>query len=102
MVLDIFALIVMGILVAVAIWLVVLLGPLPGKIAAERGHPQADAVRVLGWVGLITMGAAWPVALVWAYYKPKATGGAGDPDLERRVAELEHKLAQTNQGGQES
>jgi len=102
MVLDIFALIVMGILVAVVIWLVVLLGPLPGKIAAERGHPQADAVRVLGWVGLITMGGAWLVALVWAYYKPKPASGSTDPDLERRVAELENKLAQANHGGQES
>ena len=101
MVLDIFALIVMGVLVAVVIWLVVLLGPLPGKIAAERGHPQADAIRVLGWVGLITMGGGWLVALVWAYYKPRPSIG-GDGDLERRVAELEDKLAQTTQGGQES
>ena len=88
----------MGVLVGVVIWFVVLLGPLPGKIAAERGHPQADAIRVLGWVGLITMGGAWLVALVWAYYKPKPTGG-GDPDLERRVAELENKLAQMAPGG---
>ncbi len=102
MFLDIFALVVMGVLLAVVIWLVVLLGPLPGKIAAGRGHPQADAIRVLGWVGLITMGGAWLVALVWAHYKPKPTGGVADPDLERRVAELENKLAQTTQGGQES
>ena len=101
MFLDIFALIVMGVLLAVVIWLVVLLGPLPGKIAAERGHPQADAIRVLGWVGLVTMGGAWLVALVWAYFKPKPAGD-GDPDLERRVAELERKLAQSTQGGQES
>ncbi|MFW2405059.1 MAG: DUF3302 domain-containing protein [Gammaproteobacteria bacterium] len=102
MFLDIFALIVMGVLIAVVIWLVVLLGPLPGKIAAERGHPQADAVRVLGWVGLVTMGGAWLAALVWAYYKPKPASGATDPDLERRVAELEQKLEQSTQGGQES
>ena len=102
MVLDIFALVVMGVLLAVVIWLVVLLGPMPGKIAAERGHPQADAVRVLGWVGLVTMGGAWLVALVWAYYKPKPASGPTDPDLERRVADLEDKLAQMTQGEQES
>ena len=66
MVLDIFALIVMAVLIVVVIWLVVLLGPLPGKIARERGHPQADAIFVLGWIGLITLGVAWLVALVWA------------------------------------
>lgn len=101
MVLDIFALIVMGVLVAVIIWLVVLLGPLPGKIAADRRHPQADAIRVLGWVGLITMGGAWLVALVWAYYNPRPAQGA-DPELEERIAELEKKLGQVASGGSDA
>ena len=56
MFLDIFALIVIGILVGFVIWLVVLLGPMPGNIAKQRGHPQADAVNVLGWIGVITLG----------------------------------------------
>ena len=51
MALDIFALIVMGILIAVVIAAVVKLGPLPGNIAKKRGHPQADAINVLGWIG---------------------------------------------------
>jgi len=102
MFLDIFALVVMGVLLAVVIWLVVLLGPLPGKIAAGRGHPQADAIRVLGWVGLITMGGAWLVALVWAHFKPKVPSGSTDPELERRVAELEKKLAQVGSEGAEA
>ena len=101
MILDIFALVVMGILVAVVIWLVVLLGPLPGKIAAERGHRQADAIRVLGWIGLVTMGAAWFVALVWAYAKP-LTVSDSSPELEKRVAELEKKLAQISSGGSDA
>lgn len=87
MALDIFALIVMGILVAVAIWLVVLLGPLPGKIARKRGHPQADAIRVLGWIGIITLGLAWPVALVWAYARPRETS-----DLAARIEALEDRM----------
>ena len=43
MALDIFALVVFGVLIAVVIWLVVILGPIPGNIAKKRGHPQADA-----------------------------------------------------------
>ncbi len=66
MFLDIFALVVMGVLIAVVVWIVVLLGPMPGKIATDRGHPQADAIKVLGWIGVITLGLAWPFALVWA------------------------------------
>ena len=60
MALDIFALIVMGVLIAVVVWFIVLLGPMPGRIATDRGHPQPDAIRVLGWIGLITLGLAWP------------------------------------------
>jgi hypothetical protein len=92
MILDIFALIVIGVLVACVIALVVWLGPLPGDIATERGHRQADAIRVLGWIGVITLGPAWLVALVWAYTNPHPADGS-DPELERRVADLENQIA---------
>ena len=88
MVLDIFALIVMGVILAAVIWLVVLIGPLPGKIARERGHPQADAIYVLGWIGIFTLGVAWLIALVWAYAKP-----FGDAALQTRINELEGEIA---------
>lgn len=90
--LDIFALIVMLLLAAVGIWLVVLLGTLPGKIARERGHPQAAAINVLSWVGLITLGAAWFAALVWAHIQPVPT--TGNRELEQRLQRLEERLAQ--------
>ncbi len=89
MVLEIFALIVIGVLIAVVIWLVVLLGPLPGNVAHRRGHPQADAIRVLGWIGVVTLGPAWLAALVWAYTKP--IGAAG---LSERVTALEDELGE--------
>jgi len=90
MVLDIFALIVMGVLIAFVIVLIVKLGPLPGKIARERGHPQADAIKVLGWIGVITLGLAWPIALVWAYTRPIGQQAA---HLSERVADLEAELS---------
>lgn len=93
MALDIFSLIVMAVLVAVVIWLVVLLGPLPGRIARERGHPQADAIFALGWIGLITLGVGWLVALVWAYTRP-----IGDAALRARIDELEQELARMKGG----
>jgi H+/Cl- antiporter ClcA len=88
MVLDIFALIVMALLIGVVIWLVVLLGNMPGEIARKRNHPQAEAITALGWIGIITLGVGWFVAFVWAYYKPDAT----DPGLEERVKELESTI----------
>ena len=91
MILDIFALIVMIVLIAVAIALIVKLGPLPGRIARGRGHPQADAIMVLGWVGIVTLGLAWPVALVWAYTRP---GDAKTRELSDRIVALEAEVAE--------
>ena len=70
---DIFALIVLITLVlsAIAIW--VILGMLPGRIARQRNHPQADAIAICGWWGVITMGLLLPVAWIWAYTNPDVT-----------------------------
>ncbi|ARN73186.1 DUF3302 domain-containing protein [Oceanicoccus sagamiensis] len=70
--LDIFAMIVLLILVAAGIALVVVIGNIPGNIARERGHPQVDAIATLAWIGLLTLGIGWFVALVWAKTKPLA------------------------------
>jgi hypothetical protein len=90
MVLDIFALVVIAILIAFVIFLAVKLGPLPGNIARKRGHPQADAINVLGWIGVITLGLAWPLALIWAYTR---SGEQQTAYLGERVATLEAELA---------
>ena len=65
--LDIFALIVLLVLLGAAVALWVFLGMMPGKIAHERQHPQADAISVCGWWGVITMGLLLPLAFIWAY-----------------------------------
>ena len=88
--LEIFALIVLGVLVAAAIWLVVVIGNIPGNIARAAGHPQAEAISMLAWIGLLTLGLGWFIALVWAKAKPIGSSTA----LEQRVAELEAKLEQ--------
>ncbi len=100
-ILDIFALIVMGILLAVAIWLVVLLGSMPGKIAKAHGHPQADAIQVLGWIGIITLGFSWFIAITWAYMKPIGKAST-DPGLDARVKALENQVEQLQGAGDES
>ena len=66
---DIFAW--MALLVIIATVFVVL-GILPGKIARQRQHPQAEAIRVASWLALIFGFVAWPFVLVWAYLRPVA------------------------------
>lgn len=91
MFLDIFALVIIIILIAVVIVIFVKVGPIPGNVAKKRGHPQADAVNVLGWVGVVTLGLAWPFALVWAYMRPPDEAMAQQSE---RIASLESELAE--------
>ena len=65
-----FALIVLLVLIAAIVVIWVVLGMMPGKIARQRNHPQADAINMCGWWGVITMGLLLPVALIWAYTNP--------------------------------
>jgi hypothetical protein len=76
--LDIFALIVLLILVAAVLAIWAMLGAYPGKIAKQRNHPQAEAIAVCGWWGAITMGILTPLAFIWAYSNPDA-GLRGEP-----------------------
>ncbi|HEY4141746.1 MAG TPA: DUF3302 domain-containing protein [Pseudolabrys sp.] len=66
-VLDIFAWIVLIVLVASTAAVVIFLAVLPGMIAKRRNHPWAQAVTVGGWVTLFLGFALWPLVLIWAY-----------------------------------
>ena len=68
--LDYFTFVVLILLTGAGLVGAVFLASLPGKIAADRGHPQADAIRVAGWLGLLTLGLFFPIALIWAYTRP--------------------------------
>jgi len=70
--LDYFAFVVLIVLIAVVIAAWIMLAMMPGQIARKRGHPQAEAINVMGWWGAITMGILAPIAWVWAYTKPVA------------------------------
>lgn len=71
--------IILVLLVLLVVWIYVTLASLPGKKAAEREHPQAEAINVLGWVGLLLGIAPWLVALVWAYTTvPTVRHGSAD------------------------
>lgn len=65
--LDIFAWIVLIVLVLSTVFVVVFMAMLPGMIARKRNHPWAQAVSVGGWVTLFLGFVLWPVVLIWAY-----------------------------------
>ena len=69
MALQIFALVILLVLLVTAIAIIFLLARLPGQISRARGHPQAEAIAVAGWCSLLLPIPLWPLAMVWAYYK---------------------------------
>lgn len=69
---DYMSFVVLGIITTVFVSLVVVIGSLPGKIAARRNHPQATAIDVAAWISLLTLGALWPIAFVWAFMEFKS------------------------------
>jgi uncharacterized BrkB/YihY/UPF0761 family membrane protein len=64
---DLFAWIVLVVLVATAVAVFVALGMMPGHIARKREHPYAEAVTVGSWATLICGFVFWPLVLIWAY-----------------------------------
>ncbi|WP_294220195.1 DUF3302 domain-containing protein [uncultured Shimia sp.] len=70
--LDIFAWVVLVVLVVTAIAVFLILAMLPGKIAKQRQHPYEEAITVAGWLGASLGGVFWPLALIWAFsHTPK-------------------------------
>lgn len=76
--LDIFALFILIVLLISAVAVLVLLAMMPGRIAKRRQHPQAEAINVCGWCGILTMGILLPLAYIWAYTKP--SGGLAEQE----------------------
>lgn len=75
--LDLFAWIVLIVLVATAIAIFALLGMAPGYFAKKRNHPWAEAVTIAGWITLIAGFVLWPIALIWAFVDVPAAKAGG-------------------------
>jgi len=76
--LDIFALIVLIVLVLAGLGAWLVLGMMPGRIARKRNHPQAEAINACGWWGAITLGILSPLAFIWAYTRSPGTPSRGN------------------------
>lgn len=80
--------------VASLITIVFILG-LPGRIAIARKHPDAEAVKIMGWVGFLAI-VPWIQAFIWAFKPaqiidirryPKAEAEAVDEEIAKLKGE---------------
>jgi len=63
---SLFIVLMCVIIIVVGIWKV---HTLPGVIAKKRNHPQAEAIEITAYLGLIAF-PLWMAALIWAYLRP--------------------------------
>jgi hypothetical protein len=78
--LVIVALVIVALLVVAGLtWLMWRIACIPGNIARERRHLDAEAIRLCGILGALLFWPAWLIALVWAYTHRPST------DAPRRI-----------------
>jgi len=65
---------------------VVLLMGLPGKIAIARKHPDAEAVRLMGYLGFMAV-VPWIQAFIWAFKPTDIVDIRRFPKEEQRAIE---------------
>ena len=82
----------------VTLW--VWLAGLPGRIAIARKHPEAEAVNLLGWAGLLPTIYPWVQAFIWAFKPtnivdirrfPREEARAIDQEIDRLAGSADAK-----------
>ena len=55
--------------VILIVWGIIVVHTLPGKVAKRLNHPQAKAIEITAYLGLLVF-PLWMAALIWAYLRP--------------------------------
>lgn len=82
-----FATILLAVLSLGAIW--IWLAGLPGRIALARKHPEAEAVNLLGWAGLLPTVYPWVQAFIWAFKPTNIVDIRRFPEAERSAIDAD-------------
>jgi Protein of unknown function (DUF3302) len=75
---------------ASAILIYIWLAGLPGRIALKRKHPEAEAVKIMGWAGLLPTVLPWIQAFIWAFKPADVVDIRRFPTEEAKAIEEEN------------
>jgi hypothetical protein len=70
------------------------LAGLPGRSAVARKHPEAEAVKMMGWAGWLPTVLPWVQAFMWAFKPTDVVEIRRFPPDVERTTELEIATAQ--------
>jgi len=74
--------------VAIVLVFLIWLAGLPGQIAIARKHPDAEAVKIMGYAGFFTV-VAWVQAFMWAFKPTDVIDIRRYPEEEQRAIEAQ-------------
>jgi hypothetical protein len=63
---TLYGFIALAIFVSVIVLAFIEIAGMPGRSARARNHPEAEAIALLGWLGLPLGVLPWLAAMVWA------------------------------------
>ena len=72
---------------AAGILIYIWIAGLPGRIAIARKHPDAEAVKLMGWAGLLPTILPWIQAFIWAFKPAEIVDIRRFPKEEARAIE---------------
>jgi len=85
--LDFWDYITFGVLIvlgASGIVFMIFIAGLPGRIAIARKHPDAEAVNLMGWAGILTV-VVWLQAFMWAFKPTNVIDVRRTPTEEKKA-----------------
>jgi uncharacterized protein DUF3302 len=91
-VLDIVSLLILAILIVGALFLILIVAAIPGKLAKKRHSPWAEAINVAGWIGVL-LPPIWMFALIAAFVRPQIGEGAQITISQDETTELAAEIA---------
>ena len=74
--------IILFVLITVLVLVFIELAGMPGREARKRNHPDADAINILGWLGLPLGVFGGLAAMVWARIRPMRVTVKSMPEKE--------------------
>jgi len=74
--------IILFVLITVLILVFIELAGMPGREARKRNHPDAEAINILGWLGLPLGVFGWLAAMVWVRFRPVRVAITSIPEKE--------------------
>lgn len=79
----------LAVLLIVVLLLYIWMAGLPGRIALARKHPEAEAVKLMGWAGLLPTVYPWVQAFIWAFKPTNVVDIRRFPREEQQYIEKE-------------